>query len=1451
MSRKLESTGGAQKEINHSVRYSLRIVVILVFSTFSSPILTILLGSTLCNSNGTHIHFPALLCFSSAYSVQFAFALIFSIIHILVSTSLNMFLPPLHPKHRGIFSTSSLPLPASMFAFLMGFTTLTFYSTSEMLIHPIFLLCGSGIILTMLFAFPPFYSRYTNVAFAGSTSLVFVVAVFSLIASLSVDSQQHRSMMNHSARIVYWILFLVFAVSIPFVFAFLMRKRLISQFLAKRPHYIIPQFKHKENRPAKKDFAQVSDAFDETEHDSEESIDAPVRKFTSARGVERSLRFIFEKPVRHSERHISFVSSAYDHALEQFPSSTTLVMKAALYEISFPKDYAKATALLQQAILRFPYFFDQWTYFSISQELDGMSVSRDETKGMDELWKGLGTGAVSSDQFSRVESNLNSILALTQAMWNLLRKSTFSLDRVHHFALAAVDKALVTHHEIQRMLLEHPNSVQLWKMMQKLQMEVFNDADANESMQDAIDKLELKESVKARDGKNKLSPDDEKALQYSLTTKNVSNMIQQFLIKKNKPRSSMLCVFLIIAAAITIVVPSVLFIVYLVIDSAASQRLDMFDSLGKVSFVLMNTLMCVRDIYEYNLDPTVESTNAYIQPLEWLNTTIAENSARVNKLTTSTILTNTGDLSLWSARDPSLFGGLDGFVVYVPTIPAVGQPLLTFSHYVGLLDVIGDFSSALSTIGQLLTHTDVFTNPDRVEALRRETEYTLVNGPLQIIEPIKHSMRILTEKTLAISKAFHISTIACSVALEILTGAVFASLIVKQRSLKKERRASIFGLVTMKKEVVSQRLHRSSDEEEEEDIHIPAVTDIHTLLIPPSTRTPFLCRVESQGHVSAEDQKSVQIAPKSDETNQPKEEIAPIARMETAETTGCPLDNSSTETKVSTPLSNSVRKDSETASDPNNPDDKDEDKEEGKDENNEEGKDENNGEDNNDKYDDLDVSDDELLRIRKRRERRKRMKKRFAESTTSLLTISPTQTPLIFQPIPTNQNGPHSTVQNTSNPTTPPSFSLQRFTPTLNNNGLPTLDNLLTFTNRTPLLSSTNTPLTSVMPSERSTDFLINPHREEIETRELTWMDLYLDQRINEHIIDSTLTNQQVEIHLEDVGALKGIMKRSFVGCMIAGPLFIVASILLIFFPFFLGTEVIPDAVQHTFTVVVRNAVMMQLVFLEQQLVYSDSPTLVQNEPFQLATNPVWNTTSHLVSDQSQLLQLIEGEMAYLTELNNLANFGSVFFDSGHAITDTAFSSFVIPRSRGLFPALDAFSTNAKDCFLIDGDCDENRFPQILGTFVGLDNIFTWLITATTKLIRTDAADLTPDNVNFGIAYKLMMLDGKDGYDTYLDMAVDGHHSRLQSTRTGVITCYIVGFVLVVLTLFVFVIPPFRELDRLHKTNILLFHLVGWKARDKHKVSGTDSNFKVEEIKTPLDDLYDSELDEELMFDPG
>ncbi|KAK2949773.1 hypothetical protein BLNAU_15347 [Blattamonas nauphoetae] len=97
--------------------------------------------------------------------------------------------------------------------------------------------------------------------------------------------------------------------------------------------------------------------------------------------------------------------------------------------------------------------------------------------------------------------------------------------------------------------------------------------------------------------------------------------------------------------------------------------------------------------------------------------------------------------------------------------------------------------------------------------------------------------------------------------------------------------------------------------------------------------------------------------------------------------------------------------------------------------------------------------------------------------------------------------------------------------------------------------------------------------------------------------------------------------------------------------------------------------------------------------------------------------------------LNQIAVFGNEALDATltAGVSDTVLSKLKIPRTRGMFPAADEFSTATRDCFLRNEVSEPDRIPGWMGTFVGLDNVLAWLVSNTEQLITLPAAELTPN----------------------------------------------------------------------------------------------------------------------------
>ncbi|KAK2950441.1 hypothetical protein BLNAU_14559 [Blattamonas nauphoetae] len=113
-------------------------------------------------------------------------------------------------------------------------------------------------------------------------------------------------------------------------------------------------------------------------------------------------------------------------------------------QASFKKNYLKAQKLIQQATIGYPYFFNQWTIFSIEKELDDM-VEAERMKMNDDPMQGLGMNdGDKGGGTAGAQAKLETTKMILLAVLNLLDQPSSSVDRLHRLALLAARKAKET-----------------------------------------------------------------------------------------------------------------------------------------------------------------------------------------------------------------------------------------------------------------------------------------------------------------------------------------------------------------------------------------------------------------------------------------------------------------------------------------------------------------------------------------------------------------------------------------------------------------------------------------------------------------------------------------------------------------------------------------------------------------------------------------------------------------------------------------------------------------------------------------------------------------------------------------------------------------------------------------------------------------------------------------------
>ncbi|KAK2954333.1 hypothetical protein BLNAU_10665 [Blattamonas nauphoetae] len=217
---------------------------------------------------------------------------------------------------------------------------------------------------------------------------------------------------------------------------------------------------------------------------------------------------------------LDFVSSVYEHAIQQFPSSTSLIMISALLEASFKKNYLKAQKLIQQATIGYPHFFNQWTIFSIEKELDDM-VEAERMKMNDDFMQGLGMNdGDKGGGTAGAQAKLETTKMILLAVLNLLDQPSYSVDRLHRLALLAARKAKETFEYIKKQLL--------------------NDVTAKDGLDSIITKLEKKATAKKANEHQSLfvGEENERLLQFEVSAKTVHSTTKQFQILKHTSQMS-------------------------------------------------------------------------------------------------------------------------------------------------------------------------------------------------------------------------------------------------------------------------------------------------------------------------------------------------------------------------------------------------------------------------------------------------------------------------------------------------------------------------------------------------------------------------------------------------------------------------------------------------------------------------------------------------------------------------------------------------------------------------------------------------------------------------------------------------------------------------------------------------------------------------------------------------
>ncbi|KAK2962963.1 hypothetical protein BLNAU_1986 [Blattamonas nauphoetae] len=165
-------------------------------------------------------------------------------------------------------------------------------------------------------------------------------------------------------------------------------------------------------------------------------------------------------------------------------------------QASFKKNYLKAQKLIQQATIGYPYFFNQWTIFSIEKELDDM-VEAERMKMNDDPMQGLGMNdGDKGGGTAGAQAKLETTKMILLAVLNLLDQPSSSVDRLHRLALLAARKAKETFEYIKKQLLISPNTEALWKMMRTVVIDLLNDDTVKDGLDSIITILEKKATTK-------------------------------------------------------------------------------------------------------------------------------------------------------------------------------------------------------------------------------------------------------------------------------------------------------------------------------------------------------------------------------------------------------------------------------------------------------------------------------------------------------------------------------------------------------------------------------------------------------------------------------------------------------------------------------------------------------------------------------------------------------------------------------------------------------------------------------------------------------------------------------------------------------------------------------------------------------------------------------------------